>query len=251
MGLDEEIANARLDVAEMKTVMDGAKRPKVQAELSVLLRRLETSLANLLDKQANSEQPTGTPSGAAAVKENGPPRPAYDVPYKNYSWDQSDKFVKFYLMGLKGVKELDNDNLVQDFTATSAKLKVCNLAGKNHVFEILQLPHKILPDKSHFKVKSDMVTVFLAKADEGKSWSHATAAAKAQADKKSASMAKMSDSPDTSKDPQAGLMDMMKKMYEEGDDEMKRTIAKAWTEGQDKKAGAGGMPGMPGGFGDL
>ena len=30
-------------------------------------------------------------------------------------------------------------------------------------------------------------------------------------------------------------MDMMKKMYEEGDDEMKRTIAKAWTEGQDKK----------------
>lgn len=36
-------------------------------------------------------------------------------------------------------------------------------------------------------------------------------------------------------DPQAGLMDMMKKMYEEGDDEMKRTIAKAWTESQDKK----------------
>ena len=28
---------------------------------------------------------------------------------------------------------------------------------------------------------------------------------------------------------------MMKKMYEDGDDEMKRTIAKAWTEGQEKK----------------
>lgn len=27
----------------------------------------------------------------------------------------------------------------------------------------------------------------------------------------------------------------MKKMYQDGDDEMKRTIAKAWTEGQDKK----------------
>ena len=27
----------------------------------------------------------------------------------------------------------------------------------------------------------------------------------------------------------------MKKMYDEGDDEMKRTIAKAWTEGQEKK----------------
>jgi len=136
---------------------------------------------------------------------------------------------------------------VRDLTETSAKLKVCNLAGKNHVFEILQLPHKILPDKSHFKVKSDMVTVFLAKADEGKSWSHATAAAKAQADKKNASMAKMSDTSDTSKDPSAGLMDMMKKMYDEGDDEMKRTIAKAWTEGQSKK----GPAGMPAGFDDL
>lgn len=34
---------------------------------------------------------------------------------------------------------------------------------------------------------------------------------------------------------------MMKKMYEEGDDDMKRTIAKAWTESQDKKAGGGDM----------
>ena len=31
-------------------------------------------------------------------------------------------------------------------------------------------------------------------------------------------------------------MDMMKKMYEEGDDNMKRTIAEAWTKAQDKKA---------------
>ena len=35
--------------------------------------------------------------------------------------------------------------------------------------------------------------------------------------------------------PICALLQMMKKMYEEGDDEMKRTIAKAWTEGQEKK----------------
>lgn len=29
-------------------------------------------------------------------------------------------------------------------------------------------------------------------------------------------------------------MNLMKKMYEEGDDEMKRTIAKAWTESREK-----------------
>lgn len=44
---------------------------------------------------------------------------------------------------------------------------------------------------------------------------------------------------DNNVDPQGdfsdGIMNMMRKMYEEGDDEMKRTIAKAWTEGNEKK----------------
>lgn len=31
-------------------------------------------------------------------------------------------------------------------------------------------------------------------------------------------------------------MDMMKKMYDEGDDKMKRTIAEAWTKAHDKKS---------------
>lgn len=30
-------------------------------------------------------------------------------------------------------------------------------------------------------------------------------------------------------------MNMMKKMYEEGDENMKRTIAEAWTKANDKK----------------
>ena len=36
-------------------------------------------------------------------------------------------------------------------------------------------------------------------------------------------------------DPGAGLMKMMKKMYDEGDDEMKRTIAKSWYESREKR----------------
>jgi calcyclin binding protein len=31
-------------------------------------------------------------------------------------------------------------------------------------------------------------------------------------------------------------MDLMKNLYESGDPEMKRTIAKAWTESQEKQA---------------
>jgi calcyclin binding protein len=40
---------------------------------------------------------------------------------------------------------------------------------------------------------------------------------------------------DPKEDPSAGIMNMMKKMYEEGDENTKRTIAEAWTKANDKK----------------
>ena len=43
-------------------------------------------------------------------------------------------------------------------------------------------------------------------------------------------------------DPSGQLMNMMKRMYDEGDDTMKRTIAEAWTKSRDKSAAAGGNP---------
>lgn len=52
------------------------------------------------------------------------------------------------------------------------------------------------------------------------------------------------------KDPSAGLMKVMKKMYDSGDTEMKRMLNKAWVEGQEKKRSVDdampGMDGMPG-----
>jgi calcyclin binding protein len=40
---------------------------------------------------------------------------------------------------------------------------------------------------------------------------------------------------DHNEDPSAGLMDMMRQIYEDGDDDMKRTIAKTWTETRENK----------------
>lgn len=40
---------------------------------------------------------------------------------------------------------------------------------------------------------------------------------------------------DDNAEPGDGLMNMLKKIYSEGDDEMKRTINKVWTESQEKK----------------
>ena len=40
---------------------------------------------------------------------------------------------------------------------------------------------------------------------------------------------------DDTKDPSEGLMGMLKQMYDDGDDNMKQTLAKAWTESREKK----------------
>ena len=41
---------------------------------------------------------------------------------------------------------------------------------------------------------------------------------------------------DKEEDPSTSIMKMMKQMYDDGDDEMKRTISKAWTESREKQA---------------
>ena len=41
---------------------------------------------------------------------------------------------------------------------------------------------------------------------------------------------------DAETDPSEGLMNVLKKIYEDGDDDMKRTINKAWVESREKQA---------------
>jgi len=242
MNVESEISNLREDIKEIKNLLEIAKRPKVEALLTIEMRRYETKLSEMmesLERQKNmANQNTNSVTQPVAAK-------SYDVPYKSYSWDQSDKFVKFYLTNLKNVQDLQKpDGFQSSFQSKAVNFRVCNLLGKNHVFEIKELAYEINPDKSMYKVKSDMVVIMLAKAKEGQNWSHVTAAEKAKADKKN-EVPKMDDD---SGDPSKGLMNMMKKMYDEGDDDMKRTIAKAWTESQNKGPGAGLGAG---GLGDM
>merc|ERR1712018_543204 len=215
MNVETEISSIREDIKEIKSLLDVAKRPKVEAVLTIELRRYETKLSEMMDSLEKSKnqanQNTNSVTQPVSAK-------CYDVPYKSYSWDQSDKFVKFYLTNLKNVQNLQQpDGFQSSFHSKAVNFRVCNLSGKNHVFEIKELAHEIDPEKSTYKIKTDMVVIMLAKANIGKNWSHVTAAEKAKADKKNE----------------------VPKMDDDSDDDMKRTIAKAWTESQNKGPGAG------------
>ncbi|KAG8055375.1 hypothetical protein GUJ93_ZPchr0001g33017 [Zizania palustris] len=55
---------------------------------------------------------------------------------------------------------------------------------------------------------------------------------------------KFKPSMDREKDPMSGIMDLMKNMYDEGDEDMKRTIAKAWSDARSGKT-ADSVRGLP------
>jgi len=106
-----------------------------------------------------------------------------------------------------------------------------NVHGKNYQCHVGFLWNKIIPSESYYKIKTDSILLMLRKAETGKTWAFVTER-EGKEDKKKKS--KFDVDKKEEKDPSGGLMDLMKKMYDEGDDEMKRTIAKSWTESRNK-----------------
>jgi len=234
-GMDVKAQELQLDIAELKTLGESAKRTKVKDLITVATRKLESELVELREKLKTSENSNTNGEKAENNAAKSVEKKVIECRLKDYSWDQSDKFVKLYLTGLAGLGDCNTDNIVINFESESVNIRIGPLSTqvpKIFTFSIKKTCHKINPEKSHHKVKADYLLVYLAKHNQGSDWSHITHAEKVAADSK-----KKADEPkfDDKADPSAGLMSMMKKMYEDGDDEMKRTIAKAWTEGQDKK----------------
>jgi len=223
------------DISELKKLLELASRPKVKDLITIEVRKQETKLADLLEKEKTQKQNKDT--APAPIASNQPK--AYDYKITTYSWDQSDKYVKLYLTGLQGAKEVDESCFEFKVSSTSLYFKINGLKGKNWMFEIKELSSNVDAEKSHYKAKTDMVVLFLKKVQEGSKWTFLRKSEKVAADKP----AFTPDASEPGEDPSQGLMKMMKKMYEEGDDEMKRTIAKAWTEGNQKR--------NPGDMGDL
>lgn len=166
-----------------------------------------------------------------------------------YSWDQSDKRIKFYL---KGTKNLVDENDVQilypedDQTCDKISILCTSKADKqDYLFEFPKFSDEINRNAAvTIKVKSSYILVSLLKKNSG-NWEHLLAEDQVKSKAKADQMASMGGlGGDEGGDPQAGLMNMMKKMYEDGDDEMKRSLNKAWEQSRNKQGG--GMPDMGG-----
>ena len=211
---------------EIQSLLLTATRPRVkkllQDELALIEREINSE-EKLIENPAEDEPcaPVEAEKKAAVKK----PQVAL-TKITSYAWDQSPKFVKIYI-ALPEVETLPEGNVSSKFTYNSLELKVFGLKGKNFQFQMVSLLHPIDPKSSSVKVKAGKLSILLKKSKE-ENWSCLTATENKNSKIQQPKF-------DENKDPGEGIMDLMRKMYDEGDDEMKRTIAKAWTESREKQ----------------
>ena len=151
----------------------------------------------------------------------------------NYSWDQEQDVIKIYLniSEFKNVKkelikvELSDSNqtatILVDNGGNSGRLVLKNLS---HPLSIVQDP------AGQAKITKNFIIVVLKKA-ENKKW---LSLQKTSGSNDLGLGKDLGGAEDESEDPVQPMMKLMKNLYESGDDEMKRTIAKAWAQQRDK-----------------
>lgn len=203
--------------------METCKRPKVQGILSIEIRKLETEISNLRASDDSTAEKGPKKPVAASTKR-------FVTEINNYGWDQSDKFIKIFIT-LNGVHTIAEENVNVKFEERNLSVLVSDLEGKDHKLSILNLLNEINCEKSYSKVKTDMIAIYMKKAKENVKWGFVTVTEKRVSDVKNSALA--DEKPDDG-NPNAALMNLMKKMYESGDPTTKQMIEKAYTENMHK-----------------
>merc|ERR1712159_880847 len=106
-----------------------------------------------------------------------------------------------------------------DFGIDSFDLRVTDVQGTNYRLVVEALDKDILPEESRLIVKKNRITLKLKKVKGEYSYDHWT-----DLKKKGGKAAK---DKSRNKDPSAGIMDMMKDLYDNGDDNMRKIIGES------------------------
>lgn len=203
----------RLDLEELRHLENVAKRPRVLSLLSSEIHSVDSKLAKISAAAAQpvvSTDQSSVSATAAALNY---------VTLGSFSWDQDNEKIKIYVF-LEGVSE---EKVESNFQEMSVDVKFHDVQGKNYRIAIPKLNKEVVPEKSKVLVKPTKTIITLFKASKG-NWLDLHF----KEDKFKPSM-------DKGKDPMSGIMDLMKNMYDDGDEDMKRTIAKAWSDARSGK----------------
>ena len=250
-----------LDAEEIEKAAANATRPTVKMHLESLAKKLrkESEALKRVEASRNKQDEEGEEEEKPIVEEvveekktePAPAPPKIDppravsgsvtyVPIDKFAFDAggyNSAFVTLYI-DLPGVgSSVEKENVTCDFTSASFDLIVRGYKGKNYRLCRDNLENEIDTSKSKKVIKADKILVKLAKkkSEYGSydHWSSLTAKKK---------------KPSTSNkdNPTAGIMDLMKDMYESGDDNMRKIIGETMMKQREGKLGDG-----MGGLGDM
>lgn len=255
-----------LDAQEIEAVASSLTRPTARMQLESLAKKLRKEAAALKvveESHANSGEPlqsttssapastpvpSPTPVPAPTAKAVSPPVASSSaVKYTGidkFAFDaggSNDRFVTLYI-SLPGVGEISKDQINCDFQKAAFDLIVRDLRGKSYRLLKDHLEKDIDVEKSKYIVKSDKIIIKLAKVkgEYGSYdyWSKLSDPKRKDKDKKSKS------------NPSASITDLMKEMYDSGDDQMRKIIGESMLKQREGKTDDL-MGGKDMGLGDL
>ncbi|KFG30364.1 SGS domain-containing protein [Toxoplasma gondii RUB] len=246
--ISREPTEAAKDLEEWRRLRSLANRPNVLKSIDERIAHLECSEADFSERdevkrEVTQRAPPSSDEKSAPCNLSQPVkltnRPStstqmHFLPLTSFAWNQTDRAVKIYVR-IQGVQDIPEKQVVAKFARQSMELEVHDLSGKNYSLVFKRLNNVIVPETCSYRIKKDMVVVTLQKSG-GQWWSDISFK-----ENKFAAPPKL----EQDADPSASIMSLMKNLYEEGDDEMKRTIAKSWMESQQQRM-SGNSP-----FGDM
>jgi len=222
------IFELQADLQDLENLLQYTQRQRTQD-----LIRADIERVRILIEREYASTPQPVEKSATAMEEEKQPTPQSIENFQTitkYSFDQEGKLVKVYL-SLDNIGSLDPANIIFDVTKDSFDLKILNYKNTNLRLGFKRLHANVDPSKSKFVQKTNTLIIRLQKEKDGH-WPQL-------AYKEAAFKPDKMDKADKTSDPSASLMDMMKNLYQSGDDEMKKTISQAWQKSQDQKDGTG------------
>ena len=229
------------DIEELEKLINIATRPNIKRQLE----EYKNNLSNLMkeEKKKLEAEKKKAEENKSDKKEEIQDKKNTDIDQEKlnasfttiskYAFDTSNnKFVKLYLTdGFDGIKTFSSSNIKSKFTKTSFDVCILNWKGRNYRFSCFNLSKEINPTDSYVKQTNSGLIVYLAKANTSDFWD--------SLEKKKGLFGNKDEDGapalDKNKDPNQSLMEMMRDMYQNGDPEMKRMIAEAWTKSRDEQ----------------
>eukprot|EP01012_Entosiphon_sulcatum_P003449 TRINITY_DN1108_c0_g1_i1.p1 TRINITY_DN1108_c0_g1~~TRINITY_DN1108_c0_g1_i1.p1 ORF type:complete len:240 (-),score=61.51 TRINITY_DN1108_c0_g1_i1:44-739(-) len=216
------------DLAELQALRAQATRQRAQRCLDAEIKAVNAALSAEADRQTREKEREERKAREAAF--TATPAAVLAQEITNYAWDQSQKAVKIYVSALKDCGGLSTENCVLQCKEISFNLFVTAPSGKRYRLSVGPLFAAILPDESSVRAKPDGSVVITLRKASSSHWD----SVKAKEEKFKAPPAEKDE------DPNKSIMKLMQNLYEDGDEEMKRTIAKAFSESR-----SGKKPEMP------